>query len=191
MAVDEFVQEELKKRWGSTAVSLVTTVDGYIPTIKGVAAFAAGAGVPCIYLTSTIPAKVMLEQLVAEGVDASQIYFIDCISYMAGTDKENSGERTLFIESPTMLETIMLKVNLWLKRIKDEKKMVCIDSVNTLAMHNDEKLLSEFLHYIINNLRVKGIFTVVLSVEGQTPQELETILRLVCDDVVVVKGEGA
>jgi hypothetical protein len=63
-----------------------------------------------------------------------------------------------------------------------------VDSINTLALHNDEKILSEFIHYLINSLRVKGIPTVVLSIVDQTPEDLEIILKLVCDEVIEAVG---
>ena len=56
-------------------------------------------------------------------------------------------------------------------------------------MHNDPALISEFLHYFVNNLRGRGIRTVILSIAGQTAEEIENILRLVCDETVVLKGE--
>jgi KaiC/GvpD/RAD55 family RecA-like ATPase len=88
-----------------------------------------------------------------------------------------------------MLEGIMLKVDTWLKKLKDGKKLVFLDSVSTLGMHNDPAIMSEFLHYFVNNLRGRGIRTVLLSVAGQTPEEIENILRLVCDETVVLKGD--
>jgi hypothetical protein len=64
-----------------------------------------------------------------------------------------------------------------------------LDSVSTAAMHNDPALISGSLHYFANDLRGRGIRTVILSVAGQTPEEIENILRLVCDETVVLKGE--
>ena len=87
----------------------------------------------------------------------------------------------------------MLKINIWLKRLNKphEDIIVFLDSVNTLAMHNDERLISEFLHYIINSLRARNILTIVLSVQGQTPEDIETIMQLVCDETIIAtENEG-
>jgi len=44
------------------------------------------------------------------------------------------------------------------------------------------------VHYLINSLRVKGVPTVVLSIVDQTPEDLEIILKLVCDEVIEAVG---
>ncbi len=64
-----------------------------------------------------------------------------------------------------------------------------LDSVNTLSLHNDEKVMQEFVHYLINALRVRKIPSVVLSIVDQTPEDLEIILKLVCDEVIEAVGD--
>jgi hypothetical protein len=186
MEIDESVKNQLNDFSNNAAVSIVTDMAGYFPSIKGVINHANESSLSCIYLTSTIPSTVIMAQLGAEGISTDNLNFIDCISFMVGSASEKESEKTIYIESPSMLENIMLKIDIWLKRLKDKDKMLLLDSVNTLAMHNDDRLLSEFLHYVINNLRSRSVKTVILSVEGQTPEDIETILRLVCDETIEV-----
>lgn len=191
MGADQELKKQLSGFPERAAVSIVTDIGNYVPVIKGIVGFASDNDIKCIYVTCTIPARVVLEQLSSENIKADNVYFIDAISYMVGSTGEDRTQ-TIFVESPTMLESIMLKVDTWLKKLKDGKKLVFLDSVSTLAMHNDGALLSEFLHYFVTNLRGRGIRTVILSVAGQTPEEVETVLRLVCDETVILKGdEGA
>lgn len=190
MGADEELGKQLAGFGDRSAVSVVADIGNYVPMIKGVVNFAAGNGLKCIYITCTLPAKVVMEQLGSENIKVDNIYFIDTISYLVGSAHDEKSQ-TIFVESPTMLEGIMLKVDTWLKKLHDGKKLVFLDSVSTLAMHNDVPLISEFLHYFVNNLRGRGIRTVLLSVAGQTPEEIENILRLVCDESVVFKGEDA
>lgn len=186
MEIDENVKEQLKDYGNNSAISLVTDMAGYFSAIKGVISHSNEENFNCIYITSTIPSTVIIEQLKAEDIKTDNVRYIDCISFMVGSASDRETSNIIYIESPSMLENIMLKIDIWLKRIKGENKMLLLDSVNTLAMHNDERLLSEFLHYVINNLRSRGIKTVILSVEGQTPEDIETILRLVCDETIEV-----
>jgi hypothetical protein len=88
-----------------------------------------------------------------------------------------------------MIETIMLKVHTMIKMLGDDQKLVFLDSVNTLSLHNDEKIMQEFVHYLINALRVRQVPSVVLSIVDQTPEDLEIILKLVCDEVIEAVGE--
>ena len=190
MGAEEEIKKQLTAFPDKAAVSVVTDIDNCVPVLKGVVGFATDNDLKCIYVTCTIPAKVVLEQLAETDIDAEDIYFIDSISHMVGSAVDDHAH-ALFVESPTMLEGIMIKVDTWLKKLKDGQKMVFLDSVSTLAMHNDGSLLSEFLHYFITNLRGRGIRAVVLSVAGQIPEEVETVLRLVCDETVILKGEDS
>ena len=187
MAIDEDVTGQLMDIPSNSAVSLVTDLGNYFQAMKGVIQHTVNKKKYCIYITSTIPSNVIMDQLKNEGIEAKNIYFIDCISFMVGGAGGEEGSNVMYIESPTMLENIMLKINIWLKRLNKphEDVIVFLDSVNTLAMHNDERLISEFLHYIINSLRARNILTVVLSVQGQTPEDIETIMQLVCDETII------
>lgn len=186
MAINDTVKAQLKDFGKNAAVSLVTDMASYFSAIKGVVGHANETGLECIYITATIPSTVIQEQLSSEGLKTDNLNFIDCISFMVGSASDQENENIIYVESPSMLENIMLKIDIWVKRLKGKNIMLLLDSVNTLSMHNDERLLSEFLHYIINNLRSRGIKTVILSVEGQTPEDIETILRLVCDETLEV-----
>jgi KaiC/GvpD/RAD55 family RecA-like ATPase len=99
-------------------------------------------------------------------------------------------ERVIYIESPTMLENILLKTESWLKQLGTKNTAVFLDAMNTLAMHNDEKALSEFSYYLVNSLRVRQVMTIVLSIHEQTPEDLEVILKLVCDSGIDVHEQG-
>jgi KaiC/GvpD/RAD55 family RecA-like ATPase len=188
MGAEDEIRKQLAQFPDRSAVSIVTDIDNYVPVLKGVVGFTSESGTKCIYVTCTIPARVVLEQLADTNINPENVFFIDSISHMVGSSGEDRAQ-VLFVESPTMLEGIMLKVDTWLKKIKDGKRLVFLDSVSTLAMHNEGPLLSEFLHYFITNLRGRGIRVVVLSVTGQVPEEVETVLRLICDETVILKGE--
>jgi hypothetical protein len=186
--VEMTIEEDIKKRLedfpSNSAISLVADLTSYFNAMKGVVEFSNEKGMKCIYITSTIPSAVIKTQLGAENVEITDIRFIDCISFMVGSSDEAEEEGVMYIESPTMLENIMLKVDIWLKRMKEKNVMVLLDSVNTLSMHNEDRILQEFLHYIINSMRSRGVMIVVISVEGQTSEDLETILKLVTDETL-------
>ena len=186
MAVDE-ISRRLKEISNRSAVSLIIDINNYFTAMKEVVKHTEDEGIACVYITSTIPSTVIKEQLASEGLSAEHVLFIDCISYMVGSTPTIS-DKVIYVESPTMLETIMLKVQMAIRQLGEGPKLVFMDSINTLALHNDEKILSEFIHYLINSLRVRGIPTVVLSIVDQTPEDLEIILKLVCDEVIEAVG---
>ena len=188
MTAPEQIAATLKETQENAAISLITDIGNYFTATKEVVRYAEEEGLACVYVTATIPSSVIKDQLESEDLSTDNVHFVDCISYMVGKAPEAEGS-ILFIESPTMIETIMLKIHTMIKRLGDQPKMVFLDSVNTLALHNDEKLMQEFVHYLINALRVREVPSVVLSILDQTPEDLEIILKLVCDDVIEAVGE--
>ena len=188
MTTPDQIGAALKETSDNAAISLITDINNYFTAMKEVVMYTQDEGLACVYITATIPSSVIKEQLASEDLSTDHVHFVDCISFMVGKDPEDEGS-VLYIESPNMIETIMLKVHTMIKRLGDQPKMVFLDSVNTLSLHNDEKLMQEFVHYLINTLRVKGVTSVMLSIEDQTPEDLEIILKLVCDEVIEAIGE--
>jgi KaiC/GvpD/RAD55 family RecA-like ATPase len=165
---------------------MVIKIDDYLDTMHGVLdAFIVEKDLSAIYITSTIPSQSIINVLNILEIDLNRVYFVDCISHiMMGTAVQS--ERIHFVESPTMLENIMLKVE-FLTRSIGGKKLVLLDSINSLAIHNNTKILSEFLHILVNNLRAKEAYTLILSVEEQTSEEIGNMLGLVCDETMIVR----
>jgi KaiC/GvpD/RAD55 family RecA-like ATPase len=187
--VERIVRTSLEEAAPNAAVALMSDLNFYFQTMKAVVEWATKADKKVVYVTSTIPSSVIQQQLEAEGVPVDHLYFVDCISFIVGSTGEEK-ERTIYVESPTMLENIMLKVEAWLKQIGTKNVVLFLDAMNTLAMHNDEKALSEFSYYLVNSLRVRQVQTVVLSIHEQTPEDLEVVLKLVCDSGIDVHDEG-
>jgi hypothetical protein len=169
MTLPEQIASTLKELSDTSAVSLITDISNYFTAMKEVVSYTQEEKLNCVYITSTIPSSVIMEQLADEDLSIDHIYFVDCISFMVGKAPEAS-DQVLYIESP-------------------EPKVVFLDSINTLSLHNDEKVMQEFVHYLINALRVRGVPSIVLSIEDQTPEDLEIILKLVCDEVIEASGE--
>ncbi len=88
-----------------------------------------------------------------------------------------------------MLENIMLKVEYLIRKTRDRNNVVVLDSINSLAIHNNTKILSEFLHILVNNLRSKKTYTVIFSMEQYETDDIRNMMNLVCDETVTVEGE--
>jgi len=83
-----------------------------------------------------------------------------------------------------MLENLMLKVEFLLRKSQAANKLVIIDSINSLAIHNNNWILSEFLHILVSGLRAREAYTIILSVEEHSTPELTNMVNLVCDQGV-------
>lgn len=138
-----------------------------------------------IYTTTTIPASSIIGVLDAMDIDRKRIHFVDAVSYMT-MGGSNRIKGVTYVESPTMLENIMLKIEYLLKKYPEKSHVVVLDSINSLAIHNDLKILAEFLHILVSNLRSHNCYTLILSVAEQQSDDIDNILAMVCDEFMAV-----
>lgn len=166
-----------------SAVSLQMSVDSYLDVMRGIIDMHANKrDMDTIYVTATISFEAIKRVMQALDIDTSRVYFVDCISHiMMGTAAAQKDEHASLVESPTMLENIMLKVEYLIRRSQSKEKLVVIDSINSLAIHNNNWILSEFLHILVSGLRAKEAYTVILTVEEHTTPEISNMVNLVCD----------
>ncbi|MCJ7607305.1 MAG: hypothetical protein MUO94_05630 [Thermoplasmata archaeon] len=174
---------ELSEAPPSSAISLQMSVDNYLDVLRGTLdMFANSRKIDTIYVTSTISSGALKRVLNALEIDTSRTYFVDCISHiMMGASAAQKDDHTTLVESPTMLENIMLKVEYLIRLSQSKEKLVVIDSINSLAIHNNNWILSEFLHILVSGLRARDVYTVILSVEEHSTPEINNMVNLVCD----------
>ena len=180
------IAKELSEMPPGSAVSLQMSVDDYLEVIRGVLdLFANKKEMDTIYVTATISSEAIKRVLVALDIDTSRIFFVDCISHiMMGATSAQQDDNTTIVESPTMLENLMLKVEYLIRRSESKEKLVVLDSINSLAIHNNNWILSEFLHILVSGLRSKEAYSVIFSVEEHTTPEINNMVNLVCDHVL-------
>ncbi len=178
--------DKLVKLPQAAAVSLRLRAEQYFDAIQGmVDLFATKKDLDVIYVTTTVPAQSIIKALEVLEIPLDHIWFVDCISQiMMSTEKRHP--HVIAVESPTMLENIMLKVEFLLRRNEGRNALVVLDSINSLAIHNNMKILSEFLHILVNNLRSRGAYTVIFSMQEYETDDIRNMLVLVSDETLEV-----
>jgi len=189
--VSSTVSKQLLELPPSSAISLQMSVDSYLDVLSGMLdQFANKKGMDTIYVTATISSEAIKRVLAALDIDSSRVFFVDCISHiMMGASSVQQDEHATLVESPTMLENIMLKVEYLIRRSQAEQKLVIIDSINSLAIHNNNWILSEFLHILVSGLRARDVYTIILSVEEHSTPEINNLVNLVCDTAIRTDGK--
>jgi hypothetical protein len=120
------------------------------------------------------------------------IKFIDCISRAAGiSDNSNN---CFFLESPVMLENLILEVmnnfkikketmnNAKNKKFDDADKYIVIDSLGALLIYNDSDILKKFYSLVMNRSRAENIHVVSIFVE----EELNSNQLIQFNDKIIV-----
>jgi KaiC/GvpD/RAD55 family RecA-like ATPase len=165
----------------SVSIGLEIKIESYFDVVRGlIEDFASKKGLNCIYITTSVPSATLSSALKALEANTEELRFIDCVSRtMMGVIQRV--DNTVFVENPTMLENIILKVEYFLRLAGDKKSMVIFDSANSFAMHNDPKMLSEFFTIILNSLKAREAYPVVLMIPDQLRVEVKEMLGMVCD----------
>lgn len=154
-------------------------IDKYENITKEVANHLLKAEMGGVYITAATPASILSKEI---NVELSEFYFVDMISQNIGGS--TSDPRTSYIESPTMLESVILNLDLVMRRLRTKKNFMILDSINNLAIHSNNKILEEFIHVVINKMKLKEVSCILFTVKEQTPDELTNILKLLSDTFV-------
>ncbi len=183
-SIPKEVADKLSSLPEASAITMRLKADQYFDTIQGMLdRFAAKKELEVVYVTSTIPSQSIIGALEVLEIPLEQIWFVDCISQIMMAQAKRH-PHAIVVESPTMLENIMLKVEFLLGKHPDRSALVVLDSINSLAIHNNTKILSEFLHILVNNLRARGAYTVIFSMQEYETEEIRNMLVLVSDETV-------
>jgi len=135
-----------------------------------------------IYITTSRPSSHIITELEEAKANLSDLYFVDLVSMTVGGNTDDA--RTLFIESPTMLESILLNISLLERRLKSKRRFVMFDSINGLSIYSEPKVLKEFINVLGNSMRIKAIYTMMMTVEEQTDGDLAAALELLSDTMI-------
>ncbi len=137
-----------------------------------------------VYISASRPAPELISTLTEIEVPTDGIQFVDCVSSALLGGTENPYTNISYIDSPIMLESILLRTLYHLRQMPTEQNFVILDSVNALAIYNEERMLAEYLHTFINTFRARDVLSGVVTVPDQTPPSVLANLDLYCTDLV-------
>jgi hypothetical protein len=131
-----------------------------------------GKGMGGVYLAFTKPYDEIAAALITSGVPQEDIYFIDCISMMAGKVNEGKKERVTYVENASSLEEISMHLDKSLMEVKAKDRFVLLDSLSSFLIYNNDKSVKEFIHYFINKSRIDNLLCVIVNMEGEEANRL-------------------
>ena len=137
-----------------------------------------------VYICASRSATEIIQTLERIGIDPSGIQFIDTVSsgFIGGTKVPYPNVR--FVDSPIMLESIMLQTLYHLSEYPETGNFVILDSDNALSIYNEKRMLAEYLHTFINTFRAREVMTAIINVPDQTPPGVLANLDLYCTDLI-------
>ena len=137
-----------------------------------------------VYISASRAADEVIEGLEAVGISTSGIQFLDMVSSGIHGGTNTTFENVTYIDSPIMLESALLQTMYYMRTTSQERNFVFLDSVNALAIYNEERMLAEYLHTFVNTFRQREVLSIILNVPDQTPPGVLANLDLYCSDLI-------
>ncbi|MBI5884819.1 hypothetical protein HZB89_01845 [archaeon] len=148
-------------------VSYLDVLDGMIEGKK--------KGLKVIYVTGNRTSGFLLERLNEMNAEASDYFFIDCVSALGGSVKPAGS--IAFIDNPANLTSISIIMKQ--KAGEEKNSLVVIDSLSTFLVYNSPPNLAKFLIGAMVNARESRNGILVLSTDKDLEiKEMESILQM-------------
>ena len=183
MSIKDTAQSIIKSiNEGDTLTTISLGADNFRSDSVKIASVLLNKKLGGIYVTTSRPSSHIINELEEAKADLSDLYFVDLVSMTVGGT--TGDPRTLYVESPTMLESILLNISLLERRLKAKRRFVMFDSVNGLSIYSEPKVLREFINVLGNSMRIREIYSMLLTVKEQTDEDLGSALKLLSDKVI-------
>lgn len=142
---------------------------------------------PGIYITGNMPYETLIDNLNENNIDTKDITFIDCVSKRISRAPELY-ENCYFVESIERLDKLDVIVEKVIERSGEKELFVFLDSVSTLLIYHNEKVVEKFMHLLTNKFRkskgIKAIFVATKSEENTSA--LDNVAQF-CNRVIKIE----
>jgi|SRR3989344_4879554 len=135
-----------------------------------------------IYVTLNMPYYSILENLKKNDINSSKLYFIDCVSKQASGFKNI--KNCCFVENPESLTELSLAITEAINT--GNFNFLVFDSISTMLMYNDLKIVERFVHYAINKLRSYDMDGALLFINDEKSKELANVIMQFCDKFIAL-----
>jgi len=179
------IEEEIKTL-GETPILLISTksenhIQAIIATLSFIINKKNSNG---IYISVNRPYMDILRILTENNINLENIVFIDCVSHSTGRIPKKA-ENAVFIENPSSLEEIGMYTDKLLVRLKPPT-FILLDSLSSLLIYNTQKSVKEFVHFIINRMRVENIGGIILAEQKKEADDIVRTLIPMCDREITI-----
>ncbi len=137
-------------------------------------------GIPGVYVTLNKPFITVKKFFEEKKVDLRLILFIDAVTEVS-TGEIKKTKACLFIGSPENLSDISIAIDQAVTAIPSKDKFLFFDSLNTLLVYNDVRVVAQFIHFLANKMRTWKIRGIIISLKKESDRELIDELSQICD----------
>ncbi len=135
-----------------------------------------------VYVTTNKPYKHLINLFKTHRIPYNKIFFVDCISKHVGEKFEQEPENCLCVESPRSLTALGIAISESIKHLPG-KKIMFLDSLSALLIHNDSNSVSRFSNFLINKMRSLGADAALLALGYDINKNTIKLLQSFVDEV--------
>jgi KaiC/GvpD/RAD55 family RecA-like ATPase len=140
----------------------------------------------CIYITFTKSSLELEKVFKKNGINTTNVLYIDAISKMYGT-KEVPFKRCTYVAGPLDIEALTVALRAQLGKLQGQKTCVFLDSITTLLLYNSMPRTRRFSKFLTKTIREMGFTGVMLSLaKGDATKKMADELAAFCDEVIEV-----
>jgi len=139
---------------------------------------------PVMVVTTNQPSAMLVKNYESEGIDVSQIYFVDAITKYALGKVPSDVKNCKFVNNPANITDIGIAITEILHKFPDEKPCILFDSVSTMLIYIPSINISKFIHFVTSKLRLLDSPGIFLAVEKSLDPLLMTQLVTFVDEVI-------
>lgn len=154
---------ELKDIKNCESILLVEEAKSLQITINNV--LKALQGNPVVYISLIKPYSFVLQSLKKNKTETDKIFFIDCITELAGGDVSRQ-ENVLFIREPTDLTGLKIAIDQSSESIPGEKWMI-LDALRVLTIYNKEDVVLRFVQSVLGMTSSHNAKIVIMATKGK------------------------
>jgi len=142
-------------------------------------------GVVTIYLTVNRPCQNLEEFLKEKGVDTTNFFFLDAISEEV-IGPLPSKNNCIYIDSPKDLTSLSIGIVTAFEKTKGKDRFLFLDSLSTLMIYNDPRVVKKFIHFLTAKMRLFGVKGAMITLQKDLDAKLISDFSPFVDKVVEV-----
>lgn len=139
---------------------------------------------PVIIVTTNQPYATLLKNYDSNGLDISQIQFVDAITKYAIGKVPSDVKNCKFVNNPANITDLGIAITEVLNKFPNEKPCILFDSISTMLIYIPSLNISKFIHFVTSKLRLLESPGIFLAVEKSLDPFLMTQLTTFVDDII-------
>jgi len=113
-------------------------------------------------------------------VDASRIFFIDCITHKSSKDADLP--HCMVLDGPKNVTQIGIAVSKAMMSVKGEKT-IFLDSLSTMLIHNDSSVVGRFSSFLMGKMKDVGVDGCVMALTSDMDKDVLKFAQTIADKV--------